>query len=305
METIWPENHPFAICLTHDVDHVRKTPIHYLSGLLHNPFTLDNWHFFKDNPYWNFEKIMELEDRYGVRSTFFFIEEQNLFKHKGPMDWFRPINWRLFAFRYSITEPDIRSIMKRLDSGGWEIGLHGSFDSYRRIDLLKKEKRTLEHILGKQVKGIRQHCLNISIPDTWTLQKEVGFEYDATFGSNTKIGFPDNQYYPFHPFDDDFLVLPLVIMDGPLFAGHQDIKSALNTCKYLMMEAYQNSGLITVLFHQRVFSENEFPGWSDIYEEIICEGIKMGAWFSTGCGIASHISKSFLQFVLKIRLFMM
>jgi len=36
-----------------------------------------------------------------------------------------------------------------------------------------------------------------------------------------------------------------------------------------------------VLWHQRVFNENEFPGWSRLYEKIIAEGKKRNAWFAT------------------------
>ena len=81
--------------------------------------------------------------------------------------------------------------------------------------------------------------------------------------------------------EDDFLVIPTTIMDSALFYKYPDSDNAwrkiLETFKY----AERNGALVTVLWHQRVFNEKEFPGWSEIYERIIQEGLKRKAWFAT------------------------
>ena len=56
--------------------------------------------------------------------------------------------------RYNIHESKLIDIIQKLNKSGWEIGLHGSYNSYKNKDRLAKEKRGLE---------------------TWKIQEEVGF----------------------------------------------------------------------------------------------------------------------------------
>ena len=101
MNTLWPDGHPFALALSHDVDRVAKRwqflyyPVYAIVRR-----ELDQlWRHVKSlgallrgaDPYWNFERIMALEDKLGVRSTFFFLNEQgraSLFCPKSaPLFW--------------------------------------------------------------------------------------------------------------------------------------------------------------------------------------------------------------------------
>ena len=223
------------------------------------------------NPYWNFEKIMEIERKYGVRSTFFFLEESKKFD-------FNPKSIPLCFGYYSFD--DVKDIIQKLSSEGWEIGLHGSYDSYRDINLLRKEKRRLEKIAGIRVKGVRQHYLNLNIPNTWKIQKKVGFKYDSSFGFNEKTGWRDEKLLPFKPFNDDFLVIPLTIMDVALMREAKfNINIAKEIIKNHLRYAKKRGAVVTVLWHQRVFNDKEFPGWADLYKFIIREGKNMDAWF--------------------------
>jgi len=280
MNIEWPRGKRFAICLTHDVDRVKKT---WWQSLYYFVKTRKLYHLKtmfqkRNNPYWNFERIMAIEDKYGVRSTFFFLNENK------KLEILRPSTYKLSLGRYDINSPEIVEIIKELDKNGWEIGVHGSYDSYRNKELLTKEKKTLEKIVGHKVIGIRQHYLNLELPTTWKLQKAVGFKYDASFGYRRDVGFRDGKLLPFKPFgDDDFLVIPTTIMDSALFYKYPNLKDAWRKVLNILDRAEKNGALVTVLWHQRVFNEKEFPGWSKIYEKIIAEGMRRRAWFAT-CG---------------------
>jgi len=279
MNIEWPERKRFAICLTHDVDRVKKT---WWQSLYYFVKTRKLYHLKtmfqkRNNPYWNFERIMAIEDKYGVRSTFFFLNESK------KLEILRPSTYKLSLGRYDINSPEIVEIIKELDKNGWEIGVHGSYDSYRNKELLTKEKKALEKIVSHKVIGIRQHYLNLEIPTTWQLQKEVGFKYDASFGYRRDVGFRGNKLIPFKPFgeEDDFLVIPTTIMDSALFYKYPSPKMAWRKISEVFKYAERTGALITILWHQRVFNENEFPEWSKIYERIITEGLKRGAWIGT------------------------
>ena len=275
----WPEGADFAICLTHDVDRVRKTKYHSLYYLLkqrrlHHVNTLLN----EKGAYWNFEKIMAIESEHEVRSTFFFLNEQSLFTDRPLRSLLNPHEWVRYYASYRVTDPNILDIMKRLDRGSWEIALHGSFESYERKDMLSEEKRVLEKALGKPVVGVRQHYLNLEIPSTWGFQREAGFAYDSSYGAHRIVEASDEWMCPFHPFETDFLVMPVTIMDRYLFRMFLSSDLAWKKCQEVLRLARKNHGVVTVVWHSWQFNEKEFPGWTKIYEKLILEGKRMNAW---------------------------
>jgi len=281
----WPNNGKFAVWLTHDVDRVKKEWFH----LLYYFYKQKRFYhliskFRKKEPYWNFETIMDIERKYNVKSTFFFLNESIKF------NLLKPKEWKLALGRYNIHDKKIQEIIRRLDQEGWEIGVHSSCNSYRDKNLLQKEKTELENILGKKIYGVRQHYLNLDIPFTWKIQKEVGFKYDASFGFSRKVGFREGKYLPFSPFNDEFTVVPLAIMDSCLFENTKDIDEAWRKCLEMINLAETREGLLSILWHNRVFDKGEFPGYAEIYEKIIAACKKRGAWFGKGSDIMQHYS---------------
>ena len=264
------------IALTHDIDRTKKTyqyltkPVMALKRgridhMLHSLKT-----FFKSGNYWNFEDIVDLERKYGVKSTFFFLNESI------PFEITRPASYKLSLGRYDILDRDIVRIIKWLDNEGWEIGVHGSYRSYKDLELLSAEKQTLESIVGHDVVGIRQHYLNLD-DNTWAIQRKLGFKYDSSFGFNREIGFKEDRVTPFRPFDDDFMVIPQTIMDTPYMLT-PDRKDKL---EMILDQCDENDGILVVNFHNDKFSDEDFPGYRDAYEEIIESGQKRSAHFDT------------------------
>ncbi|MFC6724179.1 polysaccharide deacetylase family protein [Halobium palmae] len=269
----------FALCLTHDVDRVRKTfqgPYYALTEPDRRNYHLRT--ALPDrNPYWQFETIMELEEELGVRSTFFFLQEKELFREKSPGSWLRPRNWTLHRGIYDVRDPSIASIIRDLDAGGWEIGLHGSYDSYRDRERLAYEKRVLERVVGHPVRGVRQHHLNLSVPETWEHHRALGFEYDASLGSSRAYGF-NHGHGVVRPFDDGFVVFPLTAMEVSLPNPHARPEDAWETCESLLAEAREEGAVMSVLWHPRYFSQRDFPGYAGLYRRLIERAQEMNAW---------------------------
>ncbi len=292
---LWPDGKKFAVCLTHDVDEVRKTYQYFTRPLIHAS-RLEFWRalyhiksLFKDklsgnNPYWTFEDIMKLEDELDVKSTLFFLQES------GRVSLSKPGTWKLYARKYKFDELRVMQVIKKLDSLGWEIGLHGSFDSYKNPKKLRREKKDLEEALGKPVQGIRQHHLNLEIPKTWEYQSEVGLEYDTSLGFKEDIGFRWGTCFPFHPLNPESgkplstLEIPLIVMDTTLFSRRKDVWPEIQG---IMDIVEKQGGLLTILFHHPVFNDGEYPGWGGIYEKIINTCKEKNAWITK----ANEISK--------------
>jgi len=255
----------FTLCLSHDVDHTHKTfqyATHAWRCLRTGNLQGGAYHLRSiamKNPYWQFERIMEIERSYGIRSTFFFLNESMSF---------RPLKcktWPLSLGYYDIQKEEIKSMIRYLDKNGWEVGLHGSYLSYKDFDLLLQEKSLLETILGHRVEGVRQHFLQWT-KDTWKNQQKAGFLYDSTFGYRDRIGFRNECYSLFTPAGlPGFYVVPLAIMDKNIMGQSDPLASVTNLADI----ARANHACLVVNWHQRVFNEQEFPMYSSIYQKII------------------------------------
>jgi peptidoglycan/xylan/chitin deacetylase (PgdA/CDA1 family) len=278
----WPDGTDFGVCLTHDVDRITKTRFHSAYYFLKDRKLshIHHSHWDKD-PYWNIDTIMQLEAEHGIRSTFFFLNEQDLFKDRPARSLFKPMEWKLYYSSYRLTDPMVKDTIRQLDKQSWEIALHGSYMSCDHKDLLCKEKEILESVLGKRIIGVRQHYLRLEVPTTWLYQRELGFKYDSSFGAPGLVEAHENWIRPFRPIGEDFLVIPVTIMDGYLFRECRSMALAWQKCLMLLEWARKNHGLVTLVWHSQYFNKQEFPGWSRIYDRLIQEAQKMNAWMGT------------------------
>ena len=271
------DDHSFALCLTHDVDRPYKTYQSVYYALAdRDPRQLKSL-LPGRNPYWQFERLMEVEDSLGVRSAFYFLDEQHLLRDRPVRDWFNPDNWKRYMGRYSLDDPAIVDVIHELDEGGWEVGLHGSYESYDDRELLRREKGRVESVLGKPVRGGRQHYLNLDVPETWRHQRAIGLQYDTSLGSSQTYGFQYGDSIQ-RPFDDEFVVFPLTIMEVALPDPSEHFEEAWAECERILAEAAERGAVMTILWHPRYFSRRDFPGWGAIYRRIIEAALDQGAW---------------------------
>ncbi|MFB6164388.1 MAG: polysaccharide deacetylase family protein [Haloarculaceae archaeon] len=267
----------FALCLTHDVDRPYKTPFHAAYYALADRDPRHLRALAEDvNPYWQFETVTALEDDLGVRSAWYFLSEPPL--------WRRSLREAL-SFdalvqefgRYDVRDPPIADAMADLADGGWEVGLHGSYHAGSDRERLRTERDRIETVLDGPVRGGRQHYLNHDGARTWIHYQALGLEYDASLGSSTDAGF-EHGYGVRRPFDDDFVVFPLTLMEQHLPDPGEDFDAAWAVCEDLLAEAADNDAVMTTLFHPRFFSERDFPGYRRLYERLIREANARGAW---------------------------
>jgi hypothetical protein len=297
-KAFWPGGRKFAVCLTHDVDELSKTyrhvtvpARHLMRGnlvgavrqLLHSAADLLGGR----NPYWTFDDIMKLEGELGVKSSFYFLEE------KGRVSILSPKTWILSGRRYSLNNPPVKAMIKKLAGGGWDVGVHGSYDSFQDEGLFSAEKDRLEGIIGG-IHGTRQHHLNLCFPKTWRIHESCGLEYDTSLGFKDTCGFRWGTCFPFHPLDCgelkplNLLEIPLTIMDTPLFSHKGDVS---RECAGLMDKVQNYGGVLTLLWHHSVFNRSEFPGFTQTYSSIIESALQRDAWVTHACHIAGWWSR--------------
>jgi hypothetical protein len=297
-KSLWPGGKKFALCLTHDVDEIRKSyqyitfPIKHIRKRNFKDFLKQ----FKSlgqkikgiEPFWTFEKMMEIEDNHKVRSTLFFLQED------AKVSIAKPKSWRHYARKYNIRQKDVSILINDLNSLGWEIGLHGSFHSYKDLSKLSKEKKELEKVLKSKVFGIRQHNLNLAIPDTWRIHEALSLEYDSTLGFNFSPSFRFGTCFPFRPLDAErkaaisLLEVPMILEDTAALPENID---NWNFFMYFIKVVEKFNGILTLLWHHTVFNNNEFHNWGKIYEEIIKVCKKKDAWVTNSFEIVKWWKK--------------
>jgi len=185
------------IFLSHDVDWRRQGPP--VEHVLERKDRFDSEIFANTKPenlYRNIPKYMELEERFGIRSTFFF---RTVYENGNLSDY----------------EDDIQSLLK----GNWEIGLHTDPQSVNDIEKIRQEKEKLESLTKTPIIGNRVHFLNYNSELPIKLKK-LGFVYDASLRySKNKIDEKEMG----HSKIDGVIEFPVTLMDAYLFT-HMGIK---------------------------------------------------------------------------------
>lgn len=284
----YPEKKKFAICLTHDIDSIyqpklkmTKEFVKFLSSLEFRKSLkiLSGFLNKKSSPLRNFEKIIEIEKKYAAKSTFFFTS----------------INKWDFEFNYRIE--DLKNDIRYIIDNGFEVGLHGGYDTFNNIERMKQEKNRLEDITSKEVLGFRNHYLRFKIPETWELLKNVGFEYDTTLGYHNFVGFKNGMCHPFKPYNlkkenfIDIFEIPLNIMDETLFVHIAlNYDSAWKLVKRLIDETEKYKGVLTFLWH----NTNFYGEMLEFYERILAYSKEKNAWITSCEEIWKFFIKSFI-----------
>lgn len=275
----YPDNKKFAICLTHDVDEIYPPISHALLSTLHHLKNLDldglkRQLFWKEmgqrfSPYWNFSEIMELEERYDAKSTFYFMAVDRDVKR--------------FRYDIEVLGEDLGIIADR----GFEVGLHGGYFAYDSPEEMKREKLRLERTLGKAIVGYRNHYLRFKVPDTWEHLSKAGFKYDSTFGYWDRPGFRNGMCHPFRPYNMltesyiDILEIPLCIMDMTLYGQNPDIVDMWEAAEGMMKTAERCGGVLTILWHNNMFSCPFREALHKLYSKILSCAHERGAWLTS------------------------
>jgi hypothetical protein len=193
-----------------------------------------------------FDAIMEASESHGLRSAFYFIADR-------PAD--------LMDGNYSLDDPWIRGLLRRIHQRGHEIGLHASYTTPTDAEQTRRERDKLAGVLDEEGivqdrLGGRQHYLRWRNPDTWRNWAGAGLDYDSTLGFSDELGFRAGVCLEYPVFDLQreqplaLRELPLVAMEGAALdklglspaAAAEAIGELRETCRLY-------GGTFTLLWH--------------------------------------------------------
>ena len=230
------------IFLSHDVDWRRQGPP--IEHVLARRDRFDPEIFEKtklESLYRNIPEYIELEEKYGIRSTFFF---RTLYENGNVEDY----------------EDDIQTLQK----GNWEVALHTDPKSVDSIEKIKQEKEKLESLTKKPIIGNRVHFLNYN-SDLPLKLKQLGFLYDSSLRhSKDRIDEKEMGYSKI----DGLIEFPVTLMDAYLFTHMKieekkivsEFQKALDVGRNLSEE-----NIISVIWHDNVLNMKG----GRVYKEIL------------------------------------
>ena len=267
----WPalelKQHNFNMKISHDVDRPTRYGFRDAKGLLRamgGDFLRDKklnvlWQapyirlttkscLNKQDPYNTFDWIMDNSEAAGLVSAFYFICGG---KHANDAD-------------YNIEHPVIRNLMRKIYARGHEIGLHPSYETYKKPELIKEELERLrivcqEEGIQQQIWGGRMHYLRWQHPITLQAWNDAGLDYDSTLSYADRPGFRCGtcfEYLGFNPVTQEILkirIRPLIAMECTIISSQylglgltdnaqQKLINLKSTCEKV-------SGAFTILWH--------------------------------------------------------
>lgn len=285
LKTNWPVNFEEIskplIELSHDLDYISKTLPLRLKQTAFNGINIfrniqkpsksiyylkRSFSFLFSNPsYWCFDYWREIETRYNQKSIFYVYSKTEGFGIK---------NWLLDPL-YDISKNNQLQIeLKKLIDKGFEIGLHGSFNSANSIELLKTEKEKLENALEINISKTRQHWLRYYESETPSIHEKL-FNVDSTVGFNDSIGFRSgiaSQYRPYNHKEErayQYLITPQIIMDSNLFDYNVGDEEMILQKSFDLLDklAKVNNAHVSISWHPRTCSPDY--NWHNAYERIL------------------------------------
>jgi hypothetical protein len=273
----------FTVALTHDVDDpiaslgreplkrlrqlgadvlVRREPtlaarrLRSWAGIARGDYRLD--------PNNTFDFLMEVSERHGLASAFYFIAAAGTASPEDPA--------------YTLAHPWIRALLRRVHRRGHEIGFHAGFGTHRDAERTRQEFERLRDAAAREgvhqeTWGGRQHYLLWENPATWSNWDRAGLDYDTTLGHADRIGFRAgtcHAFRTFHLLERRPLRLrerPFQVMDGTLFqymglspeAAREQVLALVEQCR-------RYGGTFSLLWHNNAVQAARQKRW---YEQLM------------------------------------
>ncbi len=236
--------------------------------------------FFKDffskcsNPLFRLKTLLGRgEDPYNL---FGYMTSQ-VKKHDAKAMFFFPVGQRNDHDKNpSWLDRNYQTLIKRISSE-YETGIHSSYFSSGRPEVLSEEIEHFNEIAGFNVSKCRQHWLLLRVPSTYRSFIGAGIKVDYTMGFADETGFRAGIARPF-PFYDllkeeitDLTIVPFQVMDGTLMQ-YKSLRpdEAIADIRSLIEVTREAGGLFVSLWHNTSLTEScGWEGWRRVFEETL------------------------------------
>lgn len=218
----------------------------------------------KKDPYDNYEYLWNLQEKYKLKSLYFFLLADYGLNDKNVPVWSKKF----------------QSLIKSISDKS-QIGIHPSFNSNKKPEKLSMEIERLTMISKFEVLRSRQHFLILNMPETYRrlIQHEIKEDYSMGFAS--EVGFRASicTPYPFYDIDREektsLLIYPFAVMEATLkFYMNTSQEQACEIIDEMIAEVKNVNGLFISLWHNETVSdEGLWKDWRKVYDHLVQKAI--------------------------------
>lgn len=275
----WPDGRRWAAAFTHDIDVVDWWPLFSLLriveltrkarlGAVARTVAAMLKAALRDPVAAGVDQLLAVEADLGVRATWFVICATPTMSSRVAGD-----------ATYHPEGKAARRLLERIRERGHEIGLHGSFATVADDAAFERERRRLEALIERPVRGVRQHFLRAEPGVTQRAMRAAGFSYDATLGFNDRGGHRLGVAGVVPAWDArrgapiGLAEVPLTWMDRALskYQGVEDPVKWVDEALALARSCREVEGLWVGLWHPNLTPALGFPGAPEQYRRLVQE----------------------------------
>lgn len=238
---------------------VRKNPLLAYKNLI---LKLKTSLKISKDPYDTFDFLMNLSDKYGIKSFFFFMARGNT----------------RFDNRYSLDNPKIKALIERIKQKGHFIGIHPTYNSYNDVKQLTKEINELKKASNiTNISFGRQHFLRFEVPTTWQIWEDNNMKWDSTLSYADREGFRCGVCYEFPVFNIltrkqlNLFERPLIVMEGSFATYQKNVSKQDMIYKIVCLQnrVKKYNGTFVILWHNSSFNTPAWNKYKGVYEHIM------------------------------------
>lgn len=207
----------------------------------------------KKDPFDSYKWLDELHDEHQLKPIYFFLlSQQNKDYDKNILP----------------AKKALQRLIKQ-QSSKYDVGIHPSWQSGDKPELLKEEIKILQKITGKNVTKSRQHYIRMTLPDTYRRLTEAGIAEDYSMGYGSINGFRASYCLPHKWYDlqkeetSSLTIYPFCFMDAnSYYEQHFTAEETLNEMEHFYEIIKEVNGLLITIFHNHI--ERRFIGLETI-----------------------------------------
>ena len=252
---------------TYDIDmafsYKHKGLLRNIGGFLRQPSAkrlkvLLGW---QQDPFDSFDWLQQLHETNNLAPIYFFlVAEKNGMYDKNILP----------------SKPAMQELIKKL-ALKYVIGIHPSWQSTNKKELLLKEKRVLEQISGQPIIISRQHYIRFNLPDGYQRLIEAGITADYSMGYGSINGFRASVASSFYWYNlqteqtTSLRIHPFCFMDtNSLYQQHFTPAQALIEILHYNQECKNINGTFIGIWHNHTLGTDKLSaGWREVYEQFI------------------------------------
>ncbi|MEA1785907.1 polysaccharide deacetylase family protein [Arenibacter sp. GZD96] len=209
------------------------------------------------DPYDNYEHLIRVHKKFGIKSLFFF----------------QFAAYSTYDKNVAPTNEKFKHLIKSVADYS-TVSLAASYSSFQNVQLLMEEKKKLSGVIHRPIHASRFRYNRVDVPQTYRNLVEAEFTDDYTMGYTHEIGFRASTSHPFYFYDiglevqQPIKIHPFAVHDYALLkmTDSNEIQQELTTI-YRQIKAVK--GCFVTVFSNELLGGQKSTDWLKVYEAVI------------------------------------